>query len=529
VRATTARKASRSGAVWGAVFLVTVAASVTGYATSFPTAASRAKLAASFEANAGIAALLGRARGLDTVAGFTAWRTMGVLPVIGAVWGLLTATRLLRGEEDAGRWDLLLAGPTTRTRAARDAVVGLAAGIGVLWAIVAVGTVAVGRTSDVVIPAGGALYLSLALATAPLLFLAVGVLAAEAADDRRTANLAGAVVLGASFLVRMVADSTSGLGWLRWLTPFGWVEDLRPLSDTQPLALVPIALFVAVAAVVGVRVAGVRDVGHGLRPTADTHPPRLALLQGPTALAVRLTRGHATGWLIGLASAGLVFGLVARSAADAISGNSVITDLLGRLGAEAAGARAYLGLTFLVAASLLTFMAAAEVSAIRDEELSGRLELLLAAPVSRTWWLVGRTLVAAAAVTAAGLAAGLAAWIGAATQDTGLGIGSALAAGVDVAVPGVAVLGIGVLVFGVWPRAAAAVVYAVVAWSFLVELVASVITGNRLLLDTSVLHHIRPSPAVAPDWIALLAMTAISALAVAGGLAALRRRDIVGA
>ena len=37
------------------------------------------------------------------------------LMVLGAVWGLLTSTRLLRGEEDAGRWELLLAGQTTRS------------------------------------------------------------------------------------------------------------------------------------------------------------------------------------------------------------------------------------------------------------------------------------------------------------------------------------------------------------------------------------------------------------------------------
>ena len=47
-----------------------------------------------------------------------AWRT----------FGLLTATRLMRREEDSGRWELLLAGQTTRRRAAVQAVAGLAAG-----------------------------------------------------------------------------------------------------------------------------------------------------------------------------------------------------------------------------------------------------------------------------------------------------------------------------------------------------------------------------------------------------------------
>jgi ABC-2 type transport system permease protein len=66
--------------------------------------------------------------GGDPVAGYTAYHVIGVLGIIGAVWGLLAATRLLRGEEEAGRWELLLAGRTTRRRAAAAAIAGLASG-----------------------------------------------------------------------------------------------------------------------------------------------------------------------------------------------------------------------------------------------------------------------------------------------------------------------------------------------------------------------------------------------------------------
>ena len=38
------------------------------------------------------------------------WRTGTVLAVLLGVWAMLAATRITRGEEDAGRWDLLLAG-----------------------------------------------------------------------------------------------------------------------------------------------------------------------------------------------------------------------------------------------------------------------------------------------------------------------------------------------------------------------------------------------------------------------------------
>ena len=114
-----ARRSARSALLWGYVFGIYVVSSALGYASVYKTIADRRRLAHSFGTNIGIQALIGPARHIDTVAGFTAWRTVGVLSLVGAVWGLLAGTRLLRGEEDAGRWEILLAGPTTRRRAPR--------------------------------------------------------------------------------------------------------------------------------------------------------------------------------------------------------------------------------------------------------------------------------------------------------------------------------------------------------------------------------------------------------------------------
>lgn len=51
----------------------------------------------------------------------------------------------------------------------------------------------------------------------------------------------------------------------------------------------------------------------------------------------------------------------------------------------------------------------------------------------------------------------------------------------------------GILTYGWWPRFATNAVYGLVAWSFMIELIAAIIT-NRWLADTSVLHHINPVP-----------------------------------
>ena len=170
VATTVARRASRSGAGGGGVYGVYVLASAKGFASQFPTSASRQQFAESLGSNTGLAALLGPARQIDTVAGFTAWRCLGVLTLVGAVWGLLAATRLLRGEEDAGRWELLLSGQTTRSHAAVQGLLGLAVGWVALWAVTAVITVSAGRSVDPLFATGPALFLATAMATSAALF-----------------------------------------------------------------------------------------------------------------------------------------------------------------------------------------------------------------------------------------------------------------------------------------------------------------------------------------------------------------------
>ncbi|HXR22744.1 MAG TPA: hypothetical protein VN786_09325, partial [Acidimicrobiales bacterium] len=66
----TAKKAARSGALWGYFFGVCVASSALTYLSSYKTAAAREKLAANFGANTALAALFGPAHELQTVAGF---------------------------------------------------------------------------------------------------------------------------------------------------------------------------------------------------------------------------------------------------------------------------------------------------------------------------------------------------------------------------------------------------------------------------------------------------------------------------
>jgi ABC-2 type transport system permease protein len=521
------RRAARGGLLWGAVGAVVVASSVEGMVSAYPTLESRRQLARSLGLNKGVQVLLGTPHRIDTVAGFTAWRSLGILVFVGAVWGLLAATRLLRGEEDAGRWDLLVAGPTTRRRATAGALAGLGAGLGVLLAVTAAGTVAAGRLPGAGFPVGAALFLSVALVAPAAVFLAVGALAAQLAPSRRQAATLAAGAFGVAFVLRVVADSVSGLAWLGWVTPLGWISALRPMTGSHLLPLVPLALLTLGLAGLSVHLAGRRDVGAGLLPAHDSAPARTRLLGGPFGLAVRLSRPALLGWAAGVAGLSLTFGLVAQSLASASS--SLLQEAFARLGAGPGGLDAYLGMFFVVTGALVAFCAAAQVTATREEEAEGRLDALLVRPVSRTTWLAGRVAVSAGALVVLGLAAGVAGWAGAASQHAGVNLPRLLAAGLNLVPPALLVLGVGTLVHGIAPRLTGPVVYAVVASSFIIFLLGTLTATSRWLLDLSLFHHLAPVPATGVRLDSAAIMIGIGLAGVVAGAAALRRRDLAGA
>lgn len=526
----TAKRATRSGAAWGVLFGVLVLNEALGYHKNFPTVASREKFAQAFGGNAGLTAIVGAARRLDTIGGFVAWRMFGLLIIVGAIWGLLTATRLLRREEDAGRWELLLAGRTTRRYATAQAFAGLAAGWAVLWALTAALTAIAGLRTSVGFPVSSSLFYATAATASAAIFLAIGALASQLTPTRRQANGLAAAVFGAAFLVRMIADGVTGLAWLRWVSPLGWVENLHPLTGSQPLALMPIVLLTAVTAGAALILAGQRDLGAAVLGRHQSAKASIRLLASPAGLVIRLERWVALTWIGGLALLAVIFGVVARSAAAGNVAVQAIEQQVTRLGGHPGGATAaWIGYEFLFVAALAAFAAATQISGLRGEEADGHLDNLLARPVSRGTWLAGRLGFGVVLVLAGGLAAGIGGWFGVAGRHDGVGFAAMVLAGLNVAVPALFILGLGTLLYGLLPRLAMPVLYMVILWSFLIEIIGSSITSNHWLLDTALLSHLGPVPATSLNWAAIAWLTGLGVIAALAGLAAFRRRDLAAA
>lgn len=498
-----ARRTIRGGLIWGAVLALMTFSIINEFDKEYPTAADRARLVATMANDAGTRAVFGVAHHLDTVGGYETYHVVAVFGVIGAVWGLLAGTRLLRGEEDAGRWETLLAGPTTRRRATLAGLAGLDVGLLTFWAVSAAAILAIGRTADPPFTVSASMFTASAAVASAAMFLAVGALCSQLAATRRQAAAIAAAAFGFAYLLRVVAYSGTSLRWLHWVTPLGWIDELRPLTGSRPLMLVPIIAFTAAVAGLAVLLAGRRDLGAAILPTTDTAAPRTRFLNSSLGLAYRLGLRTALGWATGLAIGGLVLGLSAKSAEDIWQGSS--GGVIQKLG-EASGGVTYLGVIFLLVALLVGMAAAGQVGATREEEAEGYLDHLLARPVQRLSWLAGRFAVSAAVLAGLGVIAGLFTWLSAAGSGAHVSFSSLLAGGVNVVPVGIFVLGVGTLAQALVPRAAVVVAYGVVAWSFLVEIIGASLGASRWLLDTSILHHIARAPAEPVRWDSLAAV-----------------------
>ena len=276
-----------------------------------------------------------------------------------------------------------------------------------LWAGESAGFIVAG------LPAGGSMYLALATVSIVPVCAGAGALASQLAPTRRMALELGGAVLGVWFLLRVIADTASGVTWLRWLTPLGWAEQLRPFAGAKPLVLVLPVASAALLLWLAARINASRDIGTGVLPARDSAEPRLGLLSSPMAQALRSERSSLIVWLASVGAFAYILGVVAKSSSSAgISKN--LNRELGKLGTGSiVTPTGYLGFTFIFFVLVISVFACAQVGMARHEEAEQRLETLLSLPVARRRWLGGRLALAACAAAAISLTAGLLAWVGA--------------------------------------------------------------------------------------------------------------------
>lgn len=518
-----ARRAFRDARVrtiaFGYLFALYAYVQPVGYRHAYPTLSDRLTFAHSFASNDALRLFYGYPYDPLTVSGYSAWRVGGTLAILAAVFGLLAAVRALRGEEDTGRMELVLALAVGRRTTFLSAIAAIAAGVLILWLAESVGFIAGG------LPVGGSAYLALATVSVVPVFVGVGALASQLAPTRRVALELGGAVVGLSLLLRVIADTSHGAGWLRWATPLGWAEELRPFTGPHPVVLVLASILMLLLAA---RIAAVRDIGTGVLPAREGAEPHLGLLSSPSAQALRSERASLIAWTGGIGAFAFVLGMVSASISSAGISGSVQREIA-KLGSGSietpTGYLAFVFIFFILAVSLF---ACAQIAAARHEEADERLEMLLSQPVSRRGWLGGRLILAACGAVILSVAAGLLTWAGAVSQGVSISLPRMLEAGANCLPVALLFLGVAALAYAIVPRASTGIAYGLVAVTFLWQLTGSLLGAPKWLVDLTPFAHVGLVPTQPFRTGAAAVMLAGAVACALAAMWVFRRRDLTG-
>ncbi|MGW5940725.1 ABC transporter permease [Streptomyces celluloflavus] len=507
---------------WVLALGLAVASTGSAFETLYATAAERAGLAASMNANSSLRALYGPVFS-DSVGGLVAWRMAGLGAVLAAVMSLLIVVRHTREEEETGRQELLSAAVVGRRAPLTAALLAALIADAGLAVLIAAGLAGSGR------PAAGSLALGLAVGATGLLFAGLAAIAAQLTESARMAKGLTGAVLGLAFALRAAGDAADATATSlpTWLSPVGWAQNLRPYAGERwwVLLLFPAATALAVSAAYALTAR--RDLGMSFLPARPGPARAPASLSGPFGLAWRLQRATLFGWTAGFVFAGGVFGGIAKGAADMVGGNERTRAIFERMGGQQGLTDAFLATMTGLLGMVAAIYAAGSVLRLRGEETGNRAEPVLAGAVGRLRWAGSHLAIAylgtAVIMTAGGLA--LAVGYGSTVHDVTGQLGPVLGAALA-QVPAVWTLtGLAVLVFGLLPRAAGAV-WALIGGVLAIGWIGPALKFPQWAMDLSPFSHLPklPGPTVtaAPfGW-----LLALSALLAAAGLTAFRRRDI---
>ncbi|MFF1821937.1 ABC transporter permease [Kribbella sp. NPDC058245] len=507
---------------WIAVFVVMAAGSAKATMGLYTDVASRVEAARTTNASPALVSLYGRIFDETSLGELSLFKLTAFGAVLVGLLASILVVRHTRSEEESGRLELLSAGVLGRYAALAAALIvsiGTVVVLGLLTALVLIG---------VGLPAGGSFAFGLVWVSAGLSFAGVGALVAQLTEGARTANGFTAIVLGVSYVLRAIGDSSADgkSEWVSWLSPIGWSQQIRAYAgDRYVVVLLPL-MFLAALVAGALALIRRRDVGAGLvrlRPGPAVAAPSL---RSPLALAWRLHRGSLYGWGFAFLLLGLLVGNIASNVDGFVTSDSA-REMVQKLGGVQAITDAFLSTEMGMVGLLASAYGIQAALRLRSEETALRAEPLLATGVTRTRWLASHVLMAllgtAALILIAGLGSGLTS--GASLGNVGRQVPRMLAAAA-VQLPAIwLVTALVVTLFGLAPKLITAA-WALYGLFLLLGQFGALFNLPQSVINLSPYGHTPRLPGGSFTTTPVLALTALAAALLALGLTTFRRRDI---
>jgi ABC-2 type transport system permease protein len=505
---------------WVGFFVAIATFSATATVDLYPDESSRIAAANTINSTAALVALYGPIYDPTSLGALAMIKMTAVYAALLSVLMVILVVRHTRAEEETGRLELVGAGVVGRAAPLAAALLVVGGASALMGLLAAAGLAGAG------LPISGSLVFGAGWAATGLCFAAVAAVAAQATTGGRAANGLGFMVIALAYMARAIGDlAEAGPGWLSWLSPIGWNQQIRAFAgDRWSVLVLPLAA-TALLMPASFALRRRRDLGSGL--LRDQPGPAVGRLSSPIGLAWRLQRPLLLAWTAGSALLAFVMGSIAHNVAGLLDSPGM-AKIIQQLGGEQGLTDAFLAAELGLFSTIVAAYGISAVARLGTEESAGHAEAVLATASPRIPWAASHWLLALAGVAWLLLVAGVT-----------TGLGHALAVGdssqvlrITVAalarIPAAWVLvGLVVAVWGVWPHATA------VGWGAYAAFIVVAEFGQlwglpRWVMDFSPFTHSPVLPGPDAKLAGIVWLTMVAGALLAGGSAAFRHRDLAG-
>ena len=525
---------SRRAIILAAALLFGILLGVTGaIAGQFNTFESRLELEALVKSLPPILqGLGGPVVNVGTMGGYLQYKYGSFFPLLLSLWSVLALSGTLAAEARRGSLEFVAAVPRSRRRIAVEKLSGHLTGLAITLVITFV-AIAIAGAAYAILP-GDEISVASAFGYAVwmvLMALAAGGVAwalSPFVGRGAAAGIAGFLTF-AGFLITGYSAPVPELAPLANLTWSGWTVNHLPLAGQFDWPSVAFLFgFDVVLLVIGIEAFARRDIGASTAIPTPSMPRVLVGLRGPFTRAIANNLGSALAWGLGIGLFGLVLAASAKSFVESLANAPDFLRLLNMIapGTDFATVGGFLQLLFLEMGIVMVGLAAATlVAGWASEESSGRLEMILAEPVSRVRWVLSSGLgvlvnmLLVVVLIALGIALGGA--------STGGDFVTPLIGTTVLVFYGAALIGVGLAVGGLFnTRLAAPVTVLVVVLTWFVQLLGPLFNLPEFIQNLALTKHFGQPLVGLWDWSGVVAATVL----FVGGLAlaawGLRRRDL---
>ena len=494
----------------------------------FPTPDSRKEVNGLITSMGDLANLFGKPVKIGTLGGYMSWKYGSTFALAASLWSIFALSGTLAGEAGRGSLDIVAALPFGKRRIALEKLAAHVTMLALAMAIVALfttvsanlfGNAALGDQIPPLSAIGFALWVGgLAICFGGLAW-ALGPLLGRAG----AAGVASIVMM-----VMWVANGFAALDPIAIFSPFRWTANHIALVgqfDWAGLALVGVVALALLA--IGVELFNRRDLGVTIGWSLPSLPASVLGTRGPISRSFGDMLPRALAWGAGMGVMGMMLVSLVGSFAKQISNDPELQKTFAGVfpGANVTSAGGWLQVFAELLFIAAGFAGTTFVAKWASDETSGRLETVLATPMTRARWVITGGIAALLAVLVMNLLFALGIAAGAAAG--GVSVGDAILGSLSLGLFAAAVVGVGFAVGGAWRTSLAGEIAAVaVVATYLINLLAPPLKLPEWFHQVALTAHYGQPMVGHWDQTGVIASVLIAVAGIAIGAWGMSRRDL---